>query len=84
MIPLLMSLTLVSATPDSEHVEIERVLNQWPVDFNAGKAPEVCLLFAPDLVASYPGMQDIHYEQMCSKLTRVLKEGKHRYEAPEI
>lgn len=82
MIPLLMSFALVSANPD--RLEIERVLNQWPADFNAGNAPAVCSLFAPDLLASYPGMQDIHYEQMCSKLTRVLKEGKHRYEAPEI
>lgn len=69
-----------------EQARIIQVLEQWPKDFNNGKAAEVCGLFAPNLVASYPGMQDINYEQMCQKLTQVVqnKDRIYRYAAPKI
>jgi len=66
--------------------EIMALLRQWPENFNAGKIPEVCQLFANDLVASYPGIKDRNYEEMCRHLTLVLKhpEKKFRYNHPDI
>lgn len=66
--------------------EIRRRLNQWPHDFNAKKSQEVCGLFAPDLIASYPGTKDRNYDEMCKQLTGILSSiGKtYEYEAPEI
>lgn len=66
--------------------EILTALQKWPKEFNAKNIPEVCGLFAPDLVASYPGTKDRNYKDMCDHLTSILKETKKifRYEAPEI
>ncbi|HKA52179.1 MAG TPA: DUF4440 domain-containing protein [Candidatus Binatia bacterium] len=67
-------------------VEIRRALEQWPRDFNAKDAPGVCGLFAPDLVASYPGQPDRGYDGMCRQLTAALenREKTFHYEAPQI
>lgn len=73
------------ATEDSRG-EIVNRLNQWSEDFNAKKSEAVCGLFAPDLVASYQGTPDIDYEEMCQKLTKILKqtETAYHYDKPQI
>lgn len=52
--------------------EIIQLLQKWPKDFNAKNIGAVCELFAPNLVASYPGTLDRNYEEMCRHLTAVL------------
>jgi ketosteroid isomerase-like protein len=76
-------LSNLSATPSEE---ITNALQQWPKDFNAKDAKAVCGLFAKDLVASYPGIPDRNYEQMCEKLTAAMNDTqkKFQYQAPEI
>lgn len=66
--------------------EITALLQQWPKDFNERKVAEVCSLFGPDLVASYPGTIDRNYEQMCRHLSETLTSKKtiYRYAAPNI
>lgn len=74
------------ASEGESEKEIRRVLNQWPQDFNAKNSKAVCGLFAPDLVASYPGTKDRTYTDMCEQLTHVMNQSdkKYEYQAPEI
>jgi ketosteroid isomerase-like protein len=77
----------LSASPEAGvPAEIRRALEKWPGDFNAKDAPGVCGLFAPDLVASYPGQPDRNYDGMCRQLTAALENPKKtfHYEAPQI
>lgn len=66
--------------------EIVRALIQWPKDFNAGNGKEACGLFAPNLIATYPGAPDRDYEQMCAHLTKIFtdKSRHYSYETPHI
>lgn len=66
--------------------EIRARLNQWPRDFREKNVSEVCGLFAPDLVASYPGTQDKNYDQMCKQLSYAMdnEEKYYDYALPEI
>jgi ketosteroid isomerase-like protein len=80
---------LSSTTHDDlrARAEIIRLLQKWPQDFNDKKAQEVCGLFAPNLVASYPGTTDRNFEDMCRQLTSNLSESSnriYRYGTPEI
>lgn len=67
-------------------IEIIQALQKWPQDFNSKHIKEVCGLFAPDLIASYPGTKDRNYEEMCHKLTASLSDSdkSFRYDAPAI
>lgn len=74
---------------DDEEISKSRIvgaLEQWPMDFNAGRIGAVCDLFAPDLIATYPGAPDKNYEQMCSQLTAVISDETrmYGYAAPQI
>lgn len=79
---ILLNLSLFAT--DAEN--IEKVLNQWPKDFNAKKVQEVCSLFAKDLIATYPDAIDKNYNQMCENLTKVLndKDVDYSYAQPKI
>jgi len=70
----------------SAPTEIRTALEKWPWDFNAKDALGVCGLFAPDLVASYPGQPDKNYDAMCQQLTAALEnpEKTFRYDIPQI
>lgn len=70
----------------SDYDEIEKVLNQWPVDFNSKNVKGVCGLFSKDLIATYPDAIDKNYDQMCENLTKVLndKEVEFSYAKPKI
>jgi len=71
---------------EGDREKIVNALQQWPEDFNAKNTQAVCALFAPDLIASYPGTQDRNYKEMCRHLTAVLSstDKTYRYEAPKI
>lgn len=71
---------------EGDHEKILNALKKWPEDFNAKNAQAVCGLFAPDLVASYPGTQDKNYDEMCRHLTKALasKDKTYHYDTPQI
>lgn len=66
--------------------EILNLLQKWTQDFNAKNLEATCGLFAPDLVASYPGSADKKYVEMCSSLKTALSDPDktYSYEAPKI
>jgi ketosteroid isomerase-like protein len=66
--------------------QIREALHRWPHDFNMRNTPAVCDLFASDLVASYPGMKDKNYQEMCSNFSLILSnlDKLYFYEEPEI
>src|SRR5690606_1237493 len=65
---------------------IWHALEQWSTDFNAGNAPAACALFAPDLIATYPGSPDRDYRAMCNGLSAILQDPDktYRYDKPQI
>lgn len=67
-------------------MQIIQALEQWPKDFNSKNIRGACGLFAPDLIASYPGTSDRNYSQMCEKLTQSMADSNtsFQYDAPEI
>lgn len=67
-------------------LEINHLLQRWPLDFNAKNIQGVCGLFAHDLIASYPGTLDKNYTEMCRQLTASLTDLERifHYEAPQI
>ena len=71
---------------DDSKSQIIRVLKKWPQDFNEKNVREVCELFAPDVIASYPGTPDRNYDGMCQKFNTALNDPDKtfRYDAPEI
>jgi ketosteroid isomerase-like protein len=60
-------------------------LNKWSDDFNAKNLDAICSLFAPDLVATFPGAKDRDFKGMCDSLKAAV-EGNvgYHYEKPEI
>jgi len=71
---------------ETSRQEILNLLQQWTKNFNDKNIEAACGLFAPDLLASYPGTADRNYEDMCRFLTAALtdKEKAFSYEAPHI
>lgn len=78
---LLLLITFSSAFASEQ--EITRLLEKWPQDFNAKNLEAACNLFAPDLIASYPGTPDRNYEGMCHTLKNAFYKNL-TYEAPNI
>jgi ketosteroid isomerase-like protein len=66
--------------------QIRQALEQWPRDFNRKDKEATCALFAPDLVASYPGLPDRDFEAMRKSLITALDHPTRtfRYDAPHI
>ncbi len=92
LFPLLLSFLIFSATAFSAEsdkevkAEITRLLQKFPKDFNAKNYQGACALFAPDLIAEYPGVPDTTYKKMCDQLSDLLtKPGiTLHYSAPKI
>jgi ketosteroid isomerase-like protein len=96
LVPLLLSLVFACLCGNafSEAVkndtqttmEVTRLLQKWQRDFNAKNFQAVCDLFAPDLVATYPGAKDRNYAEMCRSLTRAMNnpEKSYSYQPPKI
>jgi len=66
--------------------EINALMVNWCENFNAKNANGVCSLFAPDLVAAYPGIEDKNYNKMCQTLTTILSQSEETftYAPPQI
>jgi len=84
-IAILSWLTVLTPAPlpagDAEEA-IERRLEQWTEDFNAGRTDRLCDLFAPDLIANYRGQPEKSFDSLCTALQRDLSGGPRafRYE----
>ncbi len=50
--------------------EIVRLLQKWSHDFNEKNIEAACALFAPELIASYPGSPDRNHDEMCETLKK--------------
>jgi hypothetical protein len=62
---------------------IRQTLEQWPRDFNRKDKGATCALFAPDLVASYPGQPDKDFEAMRKSLNAALDHPPTRRWSPD-
>ena len=77
-ITIVAALTLIATIPparaddDASRAEITAALTQWTADFNAGRADQVCDLFARDLRADFRGQPERGYEAQCGLLQRSL------------
>ena len=65
---------------------IAAALRQWPHDFNDRRLPEVCGLFAADVVLSYPGSPDRGYDAFCDRMRALFDDPakKFSYAEPDI
>lgn len=83
---IIVALIAIHASLAANESEIRQRLNQWPQDIQQKNMAAVCELFAPDLVASYPGTADRNYQDMCRQLTQVIQNPAKtiRYDQPEI
>jgi ketosteroid isomerase-like protein len=79
---ILISVNTLSANEN----EIRSRLNQWPQDFKEKNTTAVCDLFAKNLIATYPGVQDKNYQEMCEQLNSILSNSDKNFEyaLPEI
>ena len=79
-----------SASPhhdvSQDKAAIEASLRQWPHDFNDRKLPEVCGLFAADVVLSYPGSPDRGHDAFCDRIKTQFEDQakKFSYAEPDI
>lgn len=81
----LVTFNALFSQPNAEQ-ELIHLLQKWAQDFNSKNIQASCELFAPDLIACFPGISDENYEQNCSSLRTVLmdKSKTYFYEPPII
>jgi uncharacterized protein (TIGR02246 family) len=68
-----------AASAEAPEAAIRAALEKWTADFNAGKAEQICGLFAPDLIYDYRGQPERNYRDICSLLHRSLADRSKRY-----
>jgi uncharacterized protein (TIGR02246 family) len=69
-----------AASPDdASREEIAATLTQWKTDFNAGRANEVCDLFARNLTADFRGQPARGYDALCALLQSSLADTARAY-----
>lgn len=68
-----------AASSDDASTEIAVTLTQWRADFNAGRADEVCDLFARDLRADFRGQPERGYGALCELLQSSLADSTRAY-----
>jgi uncharacterized protein (TIGR02246 family) len=81
---LVTALLLAGAAPpavaaDAARADIKAALLQWKDDFNAGRADQVCDLFARDLRADFRGQPERGYDALCGLLRRSLADRTRAY-----
>jgi ketosteroid isomerase-like protein len=59
--------------------EIRTALQRWTKDFNAGRADQVCDLFAPELRYDFRGYPERDYNDICTRLQRSMNDQSKRY-----
>jgi steroid delta-isomerase len=72
LVGLLTCLAPAAAPAASPDAEIRAALVQWMNDFNAGRADQVCDIFAPSLRADAGGAGERDFEAQCQLLHTVL------------
>jgi ketosteroid isomerase-like protein len=72
-------LMLAPAAAQSPEAEIRAALTKWTDDFNAGRADEVCDLFAPSLRADVRGAGERDFDAQCNLLRKALADSEHAY-----
>ncbi len=59
--------------------QIRIALEKWKLDFNAGDASQVCVLFAPDLISDFRGQPEDTYQTLCANLQSALTDPAKTY-----
>jgi uncharacterized protein (TIGR02246 family) len=69
---------ITPAQPSAE-TAIRDTLARWTTAFNAGRADEVCGLFATSLRYDYRGLPERNYDDICTQLKRSLTDPSRKY-----
>ena len=59
--------------------QIRVALEKWKLDFNAGDASQVCVLFAPDLISNFRGEPEDTYNSLCANMQAALTDPAKSY-----
>ena len=59
--------------------QIRVALEKWKLDFNAGDASQVCVLFAPDLISDFRGQPEDSYSSLCANMQMALNDPAKTY-----
>ena len=60
--------------------EIRAALEQWRLDFNAGRSAHICDLFSTDLRYDFRGLPEQTYPLLCARLHRALGDRTQRFQ----
>lgn len=87
----LLALLSIGAADDPDAAArsaVRAALDRWSAAFNARDPAGSCALFAPDLIATFPGGPDRDYGAMCRQLTAVVRDRtrslRYSFELEEI
>ncbi|MGV6876735.1 YybH family protein [Pseudochelatococcus sp. B33] len=58
--------------------EIRQRLEQWTLDFNAGRKAEACDLFSKSLLSDFRGQGEAGYEERCAIISRALDDASRK------
>ena len=74
------------ARTDDTETQVRAALARWPDDFAAKRTANVCALFAPDAVLSYPGSRDRSFADACAQFATLFAstDKTFTYAPPEI
>jgi ketosteroid isomerase-like protein len=82
------TLSSVSTASDAAEAaaQVRAALAAWPQDFAAKRTAEVCALFAPDAVLSYPGTKDRDFDALCAHFRDLfaIRDKSFTYAVPQI
>ena len=67
----------------SDRAAIAAALRQWPHDFNAENLPEVCGLFADDVILIAPNSRDRDHWAFCDQMKTLFADRAKRYSYAE-
>jgi ketosteroid isomerase-like protein len=59
--------------------QIRIALEKFKLDFNAGDASQVCVLFAPDLISDFRGEPEDTYNSLCANMQMALNDPAKTY-----
>jgi len=59
--------------------QIRIALEKFKLDFNAGDASQVCVLFAPDLISNFRGQPEDTYNSLCANMQAALTDPAKTY-----
>jgi steroid delta-isomerase len=59
--------------------DVRARLEQWVLDFNAGRARQACDLFSRELVSDVRGQGEADYARRCALITEAIGDGQRRF-----